>query len=233
MTTNESRPERRREPRISPKGTVLVRVDSYVFRGRIANLSRSGLLAITHITAPERFLGAKVELSLRLDGGGASWLELRGRVMRIGASSIAVALDIVPLSFARVLDQTVSRSTRHDRTLAMVLVDATLARRTEMAEAFRAAGCEVLAVATPLEAIVRLGESEFEPDLIAIADSLPESTSDELRRFVDAEHPAVMLVTIGDAVSAREGLAHWLSAANPDDDLAKRIRNVLARFSRR
>jgi len=233
MSTNESRPERRREPRISPKGTVLVRVDTYLIRGRIANLSRSGVLAITRITAPERLLGAKVELSLRLDGRGASWLELRGRVVRIGASSLAVALDIVPLPFTRIIDQAVSHSTRHDRPLSVVLVDATVARRTEMAEAFRAAGCEVLDVSTPLEAIVRLGESEFEPDLIAIADSLPARISDELRRFVAREHPDVMLVTIGDAVSGPDELVHWLSAANPGDDLAHRIRSVLTRFAQR
>ena len=97
MTTNESRPERRREPRICPKGTVLVRVDTYLIPGRIANLSRSGLRAITPITTPERLLGARVEVSFRLDGAGASWLELRGRLMRIGAGSLALALDIVPL----------------------------------------------------------------------------------------------------------------------------------------
>jgi hypothetical protein len=232
MTTNESRPERRREPRICPKGTVLVRADTYLIRGRIANLSRSGLLAITPITTPERLLGARVEVSFRLDGAGASWLELRGRLMRIGAGSLALALDIVPLSFTRILDQTLSRSPRHDRSLSMILVDATFARRTEMAEAFRAAGCDVLDVSTPLEAVVRLGESEFEPDLIAIADSLPASISDELRRFVDVEHPHVLLVRIGDAVSTPEGLAHWLSAANAGNDLSQRVRDVLTGFAR-
>ena len=77
---------------------------------------------------------------------------------------------------------------------------------------------------------MRLGESEFEPDLIAIADSLPASTSDQMRRFVEAEHPRARLVTIGDAATAPDGLALWLSSANPNTDLAARIRTVLTSF---
>jgi hypothetical protein len=98
-----------------------------------------------------------------------------------------------------------------------------------MAEAFRATGCAVVDVSTPLEAIVRLGEFHFEPDIIAIADSLPETIAGELRAFTNVEHPRAKLITIGDDVIEPAGLAHWLSSDDPDDDLAKRVRELLLR----
>lgn len=233
MKTQQGRPERRRDQRISPKGTVVVRAvraDTYLVRGRISNLSRNGLAMTTRTTAPERILGARVELSLRLDDRGASWFELGGHILRIGANSLAMALVTVPASFTQIVDDTVTRSLRNDRMLSIVLVDATEKRRSSMAEGFRSAGCTVVEVSTPLEAIVRLGESHFEPDLIAIADSIPAAISDEVRRFVEAEHPGARLVTIGDAATAPEGLARWLSSTNPNADLAARIRSVLTSF---
>ena len=231
---DQNRPEdRRHDVRISPKGTALVRAGEYIIRGRIANLGRGGVSVRTRTTAPERLLGSRASIELRLDGQEAAWLELEGRVMRIGANTLALRLDVVPLRFTQIIDETVAASHHNDRLLSIVLVDAMTARRQNMAEGFRRAGCAVVEVATPLEAIVRLGESHFEPDLIAIADSLPEAISDELRRFVDDDHPNAKLVTIGDAETAPDGLIHWLSSANPHGDLAARIRKVLTTFNRR
>ncbi len=153
--------------------------------------------------------------------------------MRIGANSIVVRLDMVPPSFSGIVDQAFAASNHHDRLLSVLLVDSAPVRRSAMREAFRAAGCRVIDVSTPLEAIVRLGESDFEPDLVAIADSLPMRISDELRRFVDMEHPRARLVTIGDAIDAPAGLRQWLSASNPAGDLALRIRSVLTTLDRR
>jgi CheY-like chemotaxis protein len=220
--------ERRRDVRVSPKGTILIRGGPHILRGRIANVSRGGVMVSTRDTAPES--GTPVELAARLDSREAIWFELRGRVLRVAGSSIAIALDGVPASFAAIIAETVSASQDNERLLSILLVDATLERRLAMAEAFRAAGCAVIDVSTPLEAIVRLGESDFEPNLVAIADSLPSAISDELRHFVDADHPYTKLVTIGDGESAPDGLAHWLSSANPSNDLASRIRSVLTTF---
>lgn len=232
MSNHNARPERRRDLRVSPKGTVIVRADTYIVRGRLANLSRNGLSMITRTTAPERLLGRPVELTLRLDGRESSWFELSGRILRIDASSLAMALVVVPPSFTRLLGETISASHHHARVLSIVLVDAMPRRRSEMTEAFRAAGCSVIDVSTPLEAIVRLGESHFEPDLIAIADSSPTTISNELRRFVDVEHPRAKLVTIGEATSAPAGLVHWLSATDPSGDLAARILKILIAVDR-
>lgn len=201
MSHETARLERRREHRVSPKGTMIVRAGTHVIRGRICNLSRSGLLAATRTTAPERILGMTAEVEVRLDGRESSWLPLNARVVRIEANSLALAFDEVPASFTRILDEISSASYRNDRRYSVVLVDPEPARRAIAAEAYRVAGCEVIEVSTPLEAIVRLGESHFEPDLIAIADSLPATISDELRRFVDAEHPATRLVSPGDVLT--------------------------------
>ena len=232
MKIFEGQAERRRDVRISPKGTAIMRIaraDPYVLQGRVANLSRGGLLIATRTTAVQRVLGERIDVSLRLDGGETNWFELGAQVMRINASSIAMSLITVPLGFTQYIEDTVTRSERNDRMLSIVIVDATAERRSAMAEAFRSGGCTVIEVSTPLEAIVRLGESDFEPDLVAIADSQPAETSDEMRRFVEIEHPGARLVTINDAASA-EGLELWLSSMNPHADLAARIRRVLVPF---
>jgi hypothetical protein len=209
---------------------VILQADRCIIRGRIANLSRAGLSMTTPVPAPARLLDSPADIDLRLDDRHSTWLELHGRVLRLDADSVALALDVVPAPVLQIIDDIVMASHHHQRVLSIVLVDATPGRRIEMTEAFRAAGCGVIDVSTPLEAIVRLGESHFEPDLIAIADSSPAAVSDELRRFVDTEHPRAKLVTISDAASEPTGLLHWLSAADPAGDLATRIRKVLTTF---
>jgi CheY-like chemotaxis protein len=235
FVSSSQQPERRRDQRISPKGTIILRsgrVDTHTLQGRIANLCLNGLSMTTRTSAPERLLGADVELSVRLDGRDSSWFELGGHILRLGATSLAMALVTVPSSFTQMIEEAVGNSHRNDRMLSIVLVDAMAERRRAMAEGFRSGGCTVIEVSTPLEAIVRLGESHFEPDLIAIADSNPGTISDEMRRFVETEHPRARLVTIGDDVNGPDGLALWLSSTNPNADLAARIRRVLTSFGR-
>jgi hypothetical protein len=221
--------ERRAGVRISPKGTLILSVGEHAQRARLANIGAHGCLATTHVTAPEKLLGHQVDIELRLDGPDATWLRLSGHVVRIEATAVALAFDTVPDEFVRLIDEMLTASHHHRRILSVMLVDATPLRRRAMAEAFRAVGCVVVGVATPLEAIVRLGESHFEPRLVAVADSLPTSTSDDLRRFIEKAHPDAKLVTIGDELLNPLGLGNWLSSANPDGDLAARIRDVLMR----
>jgi hypothetical protein len=79
---------------------------------------------------------------------------------------------------------------------------------------------------------VRLGESSFEPDVIAVADSANDDAND-MRAFVEREHPNAKLITIGDEVFQPDGFANWLSSANPNADLASRVRVVLVAPGRR
>lgn len=206
---------------------MFVRASTYLLRGRIADLSVGGLSATTRVTAPERLLGARVEIDLRLDGRDHGWLELRGRMQRIGANSLAVSFDNVPPDLVRTIEELRTSSYDRRRVLSIVLVDADPERRAALASGFRASHCAVIDAATPLEAIVRLGESHFEPDVIAIADSSPAAVADELRRFVDSEHPHARVLTIGHELVGPGGTARWLSSANPGDDLVTRIRQLL------
>jgi CheY-like chemotaxis protein len=219
--------ERRQTVRSSPKGTVSIRATDYDVRGRIANVSRGGLCAITLVTPPERVIGCSVELEIRFDTQQSAWIRMSGHILRLGATRIAIGFDRVPDGFDRLIEDTLNASHSRNRVLATVLVDSNTERRQRMAEAFRAAGCAVVDVSTPLEAIVRLGEFHFEPDIIAIADSLPATIADELRKFVDLEHPRAKLVTINDDVTGPEGIAHWLSAADLGDDLARHVLDIL------
>jgi hypothetical protein len=231
LTDSVSIPDRRRSVRISPKGTLLLFAGEHAQRARVTNIGLGGCLATSTIPVPRKLLDRAVDLELRLDGQHSTWLRLTGHVLRVDANTLALRFDTAPPDFARAIDQMSSASYRHDRTLSVMLVDATSERRLPMAEAFRAAGCTVLDVNTPLEAIVRLGESAFEPDVIAVADSLPSSDSDELRRFVELAHPGAQLVAIGNDVTSPSGIVNWLSSANPNDDLAARIREMLVRSS--
>jgi hypothetical protein len=228
-TTQRPSDERRRSVRISPKGSVVLIAGEHVERGRIANLSSGGLLAITTERAPELPPGARVEVELRLDAASSEWLRFAGHVLRIDGWAIAIALETDSTPFMQLMESSVSASGAHDRVRTVVLVDASPERRGPIAAAFRASGCDVLEVATPLEAIVRLGELEFEPELIAIADSLPSDVADDLRVFVEREHPQAKLLTIGDDRRAPPRTTRWLSSADPHGDLLARIRALLGR----
>lgn len=226
---SERRAERRQSVRVRAKGTASIRATDYDVRGRVGNVCTGGLSMTTLVTAPDRLLTRTVEVELRFDTQQAAWIQLRGHVLRIGATTIAIGFDTVPVGFARMIDDALTASNGNARILSLVIIDATTERRLRMAEGFRAAGCAVVDVSTPLEAIVRLGEFHFEPDVIAVADSLPSLIADEMRTFVEREHPRAKLVTIGDDVTEPEGLAHWLSSTNPGDDLPARIRTLLIR----
>jgi hypothetical protein len=217
--------ERRSSIRISPKGSVILSVGPHQHHARISNISRHGMLALTAMPIASDAADRPIDVQLRLDNASAEWLRLRGRVTRVDDCAVAISFTTVPDEFANLMIDSSRASHGHRRVLSLVLVDATASRRLAMAEAFRSAGCAVIDVATSLEAIVRLGEARFEPDVIAIADSLPAATADEMRQFVEAGHPNAKLVTIGDATTDPGGLPHWLSAM--PDDLVARVRKLL------
>jgi hypothetical protein len=225
--------ERRQHERVTPKGTVVLVVGDQRERGRLSYVGIGGMLAATTTMMPESFVGRAVETELRLDDRLASWLHIPGKIVRITGESVAVTFDSVPAIFVRLIDEVSTASHADRRVLSMVLIDASTQRRRRIAEGFRAAGCQVIDVSTALEAIVRLGEASFEPELIAIADSIPHQTSHDLREFVEREHPRAKLVTIGDEVVDPGGLIHWLSSADPQSDLAARVRHVLSRPRRK
>ena len=227
---NERRPahpERRKFERIAPKGAVVLRMQAHALQGRLVNLAEGGLFVASTVSAPDHWLGGNLEVEVRLDGGGAEWLRATGRVARIAGDGVAIAFSAPPpVSLVRMIEDLTSASRADARVLSVVLIDAEAERRSAMASGFREAGCRVIEAATPLEAIVRLGESSFEPDVIAVADTASRE-AEEMRVFVERDHPRAKLVTIGDALLAPDGTNHWLSSADPLADLPSRVRDVL------
>lgn len=221
-------PDRRRHPRIEPKGTVTLHALGNAHRGRLLNIGSGGMCVATEGTLPERVLGQIVDLELRFDGALEAWQRLEGRVSRIAAASVALVFESsTSPSLLRLLDALTTASHASARVISVVLIDADGPRRTAIAAGFRAAGCAVVEVGTQLEAIVRLGESHFEPDIIAVANTRPAAAADEMRAFVEHYHPSAMLVTIGPELLDPAGLANWLSEATAPEDLPARIRELL------
>jgi hypothetical protein len=223
----DERIERRRHLRIAPKGSVTLRVGEHSRRGRIVNLSQGGVFIAPTVGAPERLLGRTAQIELRLDGQLAKWYPASGQILRVDSAGIAVELHEVSPPLVRLIDEMSTASFARLRVMSMVLVDPDASRRSVMAAAFRLAGCTVIETATPLEAIVRLGELDFEPDVIAVADSTPGTIADDMRRFVVRDHPRVKLVTIGNDLMHDATNGHWLSSDDATADLMTRVREVL------
>jgi hypothetical protein len=229
MTQRSGRePDRRHHARIEPKGTVTLHALGNAHRGRVINISAGGMMLATDVTVPERLLGRVVDLEIRFDGPLTAWQRLAGRVTRISADSAAIVFDApsAPI-LLRMLDELTTASHASSRVISVVLIDADAPRRATIAAGFRAAGCEVVEAARPLEAIVRLGESHFEPDVIAVANSHPTTEADDMRAFIERDHAASLLVTIGPELLDPAGLANWLSSATETADMPARIRELL------
>src|SRR5690348_11622344 len=173
MTQRSGRePDRRHHARILPKGTVTVHALGNAHHGRLANISAGGMYVATEMSLPARLLGRVVDLELRFDGALAAWQRARGRVCRIHADGAAIVFDAPTApTLLRMIDELTTASHASARVTSVVLIDAVAERRAALATGFRATGCDVVEAATSLEAIVRLGESHFEPDIIAVAES--------------------------------------------------------------
>jgi hypothetical protein len=220
-------PERRTYARISAKGALRLRTPGHEQHARISNIGIGGVYALTSVTAPNRLLARNVDIEVRLDAGHQEWWRATGRVMRIYADGIALSFDTLAPALLRTLDELATASLAHQRVVNVVLIDADPQRRSAMSAGFRSTGCAVVEAATSLEAIVRLGEAAFEPDVIAIANSDPALEATDMRSFVERDHPKVKIITIGEELFEPDGFANWLSSSNPNADLPTRVRDAL------
>lgn len=225
-------PDRRHHVRIEPKGSVTVHALGNAHRGRLVNIGAGGVYLATDVAVPERLLGRVVELEVRFDGALSAWQWITARVSRLDATGVAAVFDAPtgPVVLA-MIDELATASHASRRVLSVVLVDADAVRRAAITAGFRAAGCEVIDVGTQLDAIVQLGGSHFEPDIIAVANSQPVTNAEEMRAFIRRYHPRALLVTIGPELLDPAGLANWLSSSTSAADLPARIRELI--FARR
>jgi len=219
--------ERRKHGRIALKGTAILLAGEHAVRARLVNLGDGGFLATTLVTAPMRLLGRPVDIELRLDDPLSQWNRLEGRIVRIGNDSVAISLNSTP-ALIRLVDEMTDASRTRERVISVILIDEDTSRRTLLGDAFRTVGCSLIEAATSLEAIVRLGESSFEPDVIAVADSIPATTANEMREFVGRNHPHVKLVSITDVIDSSLDIFQ-LTADDLRGNLVDAIRRVLGR----
>lgn len=219
--------ERRKHARIALKGTAILLAGEYAVRARLVNLGEGGFLGTTLVTPASHLIGRSVDIELRLDDRLAEWNRLEGKIVRISAETVAISFDATP-ALSRLVVSMTGASHARERVIAVILVDEDDARRKLLSEGFRIVGCTVIEAATSLEAIVRLGESSFEPDVIAVADSIPSTTANEMRQFVGRNHPQVKLVSITDVIDT----AVDIFQLTPEDlrgNLADAIRRLLGR----
>lgn len=219
--------ERRKHDRIALKGTAILLAGEHAVRARLVNLGEGGFLATTLVTAPMRLLGRSVDIELRLDDPLSQGNRLEGKIVRIGNDSVAVSLTSTP-ALIRLVDEMTDASRTRERVISVILIDEDASRRRLLGDAFRTVGGSLIEAATSLEAIVRLGESSFEPDVIAVADSIPATTANEMREFVGRHHPHVKLVSITDVIDSSLDIFQ-LTADDLRGNLADAIRRVLGR----
>jgi len=219
--------ERRKHPRIVLKGTAILLAGKHAVRARLLNLGAGGFFASTLVTPPDSLLNQSVDIELRLDDPCAEWTRLEGKIVRIANERVALCFDATP-ALVRLAEGMTTASQARDRVISVILIDEVDARRKLLAEGFRTVGCSLIEAATSLEAIVRLGESSFEPDVIVVADSIPAATANQMREFVERNHPHVKLISVTDVIDPDVNIFQ-LTPEDLRGNLANAIRRVLGR----
>ncbi|HET7503594.1 MAG TPA: PilZ domain-containing protein [Kofleriaceae bacterium] len=237
MAWMERRHELRSAMRVRSKASICIHGGSRTIRGRVVDLAVGGVCVRADLPfGLICLIGRLVHVDLRPDTRASKQFVLTGRVLRVSppTGNIAIKFDAVPEGFEDFVQDELLAAVQHDSLPRMILVDTRGPRRNTIANAFRAAGCDVTEASTPLEAIAHLGGSRFEPGLIAIADTVPESVAEELREFVLVEHPGAHMVAIGRSAAHRGRAESWLCSTNARGDLQTRVSRVItAHRSRR
>ena len=200
MRWNDPTGDRRHVQRVCSTGSVTIQLCAEEIRARIEDLAVGGVRLI--LDPASKLLpigGVRARMDLRLDGSSAGWLRTTGHVLRVRRAlrTIAVQFDDVPSDFEDLIQDELLGALERDRSTAVLIVDAVDHRRRLLAEAFRVAGCHVTEARTPLEAIFYLDDSRLHAALVAVADTEPTHTADELRRFVSDEYPRLRVIGVG------------------------------------
>jgi len=180
-------------------------------------------------TGLRRLVGEHVVVELRLDASSTILFSFHGRVLRASSATRMVAIELcdVTSAFEDCVRDELLAGSEYDAMPHVIIVDVASPRRHSIARAFRDGGCEVSEVSTPWEAIARLGRGQFEPGIIAIADTVPESVAQELREFLSGEHPEAHMVDVGTSARDRDSASSWISGHDPDGDVATRVGRVI------
>ena len=218
--------ERRHSGRVEASGSAIVH-GPCVARARILDLAVGGLGLLVDADASVPDVGTHVRVEFRLDGCGR-WLHVIGRVARVDArgssSALVIELLVVPPEFEDLVQDELLAALECAEQPQILLVDATRRRRELVAAAFRATGCSVIEVSSPLEAITEIGQSRLHLRAVVIADTELASRADELRRFLDEAYPRVPLIVVG---RRRHGHGRTRISVDRVPDLALQIDHVV------
>lgn len=220
------RVERRANARVAVTGSVVVRLNG-VTRGRLVDLSAGGVRFELPPGTARYAPGATIVVDIRLDGATFGWFRFIAVINRSTANEIAATFTDVPAEFAEAVCSELRVAAAREEIPGVLVVDVETPRRILVAAALRAAGCDVTEVATPLEAISYLDDSQVRPWIVAIADTIPSTIADELRSHMRSAHALVRLVAISEATgpAAVEGSR---LATNDPSDLSGRIARLVA-----
>src|SRR5512143_2879178 len=166
--------EQRRKMRVRSKGWIRVYRGAQTINGRVIDLGAGGVSMLADSTTGlEALAGSSVDVDLRLDESSTMLFSLHGRVVRASSATGIVAIELldVGMLFERCVARELHAATAYDVSPHVILVDAPSAQRDSIAKAFRAGGCDVTEVSTPWEAISHIDRGQFEPAVIAIADT--------------------------------------------------------------
>lgn len=201
--------DRRQQVRVVANGSVIA-YGRITMRGRLSNISSSGMCLESAGDEPRYACGEEVVIELHLDRSGATWLRFRGDVVRVTEHETAIAFTAVPIDFADVVQDALVSALEGANLAHILLVDENSERRVGFAALLRRAGCRVAEATTPLEAIAHLGGSAIHSWVVAVADTVPSSIADDLRRFL-AESDTPVDVRVLDDHSTTSELA-WFTA---------------------
>ena len=188
--------DRRQQVRVVANGSVIV-YGHETARGRLSNISSSGMLVRPIESEPGCWSGEHVEVELHLDRSGAKWLRFCGEVVRADQGEVAISFTSVPLDFTDVVQDALMSALEGAALPHVLLVDPSAQRRAPFAALLRRAGCRVAEVTTPLDAIAHLGGSAIHSWVVAISSTVPASTADELQQFLTGSDASVDVRMLG------------------------------------
>jgi hypothetical protein len=191
--------ERRQHVRVPAHGSVVFWARGHLVHGRLTTISDVGLEITCHLGFALLGMGdTLIELGLRLDGPVGGWLQLRGRISHVRAAShmLVIAIDdLAPEFLPRIAAWSLAG---HDVPAPpeVMIIDSDRDRRAATAAAFRWKGCQVIEVATPLEALQQFDGGGPDLDLIEVAQTTPPGIGDELRDYLESAHTEALVVRI-------------------------------------
>lgn len=212
----------RRAQRVRSKGVVRLDDGRRRSRGRIRDLSTGGIRVAGDPAWGE---GEHVDVEISFDAHPEIRYPATGCVRRASADGVAIELDALSPELELQIVGELVAATARDSAPNVILVDAKSPARSAIATAFRGYGWVVTEVSTPLEAIRQIIGDRFDPSVIAIADTVPESVAEQLREFLAGEYPDSHMIAIGSAKAAtRDG---WIDRDDRDRDLDARVETII------